>query len=68
MSEEDVNWWTGVDEAPEDVTEYIELHKKFNEILDFKTELRRIIIASFMINLLVEGLPQLIVMFSLLVT
>jgi len=57
-----------MDIRSEDMTEFIESHKKLNEILDFKTELRRIIVASFMINLIVEGLPQLIVMLSLLVT
>ena len=57
-----------IDNVSEETAEFMGLHKQFHEISKYKTELRRIIIASFMLNLLIEGLPQLIVMTSLLVT
>ena len=46
--------------------EFRDHHKTLQEILDFQTELQRLIVAFFMVTLLLEGFPQLIVMFSLL--
>ena len=56
-----------LDDSSEDIHYFMILQNELHEMENYETELRRIIIASFMINLLVEGMPQFIVMSSLLV-
>ena len=57
-----------LDNSTEDIDYFMKLQREVQEQSNYETELRRIIIASFMINLLVEGVPQFIVMSSLLMT
>ena len=56
------------EEQEEGIRSFLKLQRKLEKILSFKAELKRIIVGSFMINLLAEGVPQLIVMTSLLVS
>ena len=46
----------------------IRLQKDLSKTVAFESDLNRIIVGSFMINILVEGMPQLMVMGSLLVS
>ena len=52
----------------ENMSCFLKLQGELESILSLKAELKRIIVGSFMINLVVEGIPQLIVMASLLVS
>ena len=53
-------------ERSKNIDAFLKLETDLNNISDYASELNRIIIGSFIINLLAEGGPQLIVMTSLL--
>ena len=57
-----------LDDITENLDQFMTLQNELQEMENYELELRRIIIASFMTNLLIEGMPQFIVMSSLLVT